>query len=179
MNGVLEMALEALEYHREQTRAIPKSDVAIAALKEAIKQQELPELEAMEYWLKCNPPAAGAGYAVCWQAACKWQREAIKNQGENSAIDAIYAAWHGAGVDIAGGDWKRFVGMLPPLYTSTLTIPAGMVLVRDGNSLAMLQSPDGRIFRIQQLGTGDPWGNAADNDELVAMLSAVPKGDKP
>jgi len=28
-------------------------------------------------------------------------------------IDAIYAAWHGAGVDIAGGDWARFVGMLP------------------------------------------------------------------
>jgi hypothetical protein len=28
-------------------------------------------------------------------------------------IEAIYAAWHGAGVDIAGGDWKRFVGMLP------------------------------------------------------------------
>lgn len=27
-------------------------------------------------------------------------------------IEAIYAAWHGAGVDIAGGDWKRFVGML-------------------------------------------------------------------
>lgn len=28
-------------------------------------------------------------------------------------IDAIYAAWHGAGVDIAGGNWPRFVGMLP------------------------------------------------------------------
>jgi hypothetical protein len=28
-------------------------------------------------------------------------------------IDAIYAAWHGAGVDIAGGNWARFVGMLP------------------------------------------------------------------
>lgn len=27
-------------------------------------------------------------------------------------IEAIYAAWHGAGVDIAGGNWKRFVGML-------------------------------------------------------------------
>ena len=63
--------------------------------------------------------------------------------------------------------------------TAAPTISEGLVLVRDGNSLAMLQSPDGRIFRIQQLGTGDPWGNAADNDELVAMLSAVPKGDKP
>lgn len=28
-------------------------------------------------------------------------------------VDAIYAAWHGSGVDIAGGDWRRFVGMLP------------------------------------------------------------------
>ena len=28
-------------------------------------------------------------------------------------IDIIYAAWHGAGVDIAGGNWARFVGMLP------------------------------------------------------------------
>lgn len=84
MSNVLEMALEALEYHRGQTRAIPRSDAAIAALKEA-----------------------------------------IKHQGENSAIDAIYAAWHGAGVDIAGGDWKRFVGMLPPLYTSTPTSQKG------------------------------------------------------
>ena len=42
MSSVLEMALEALEYHREQTRAIPKSDVAIAALKEAIKNQSEP-----------------------------------------------------------------------------------------------------------------------------------------
>lgn len=28
-------------------------------------------------------------------------------------VEAIYAAWHGAGVDIAGGNWARFVGMLP------------------------------------------------------------------
>jgi len=28
-------------------------------------------------------------------------------------IEAIYAAWHGAGVDIAGGNWARFVGRLP------------------------------------------------------------------
>ena len=33
------------------------------------------------------------------------------------ALDAIYAAWHGAGIDILGGDWTRFVGMLSPLYT--------------------------------------------------------------
>jgi hypothetical protein len=28
-------------------------------------------------------------------------------------IDAIYAAWRGAGVDIVGGNWAHFVGMLP------------------------------------------------------------------
>ena len=28
-------------------------------------------------------------------------------------VEIIYAAWHGAGVDIAGGNWARFVGMLP------------------------------------------------------------------
>lgn len=30
-------------------------------------------------------------------------------------IQMIYAAWHGAGVDIAGGNWDRFVGTLPIL----------------------------------------------------------------
>ena len=44
-------------------------------------------------------------------------------------------------------------------------------IARDGDSLAMLQSPDGRVFRIQQLGTGDPWGNAEDNDALVEQLA--------
>lgn len=132
-------------------------------------------LEALE-WAD-NFHNEGEPVQVRIEAAIAALKEVIKQQG--AAGDAIYAAWHGAGVDIAGGDWNRFVGMLPPLYTSAPTIPAGWQLVRDGNSLAMLQSPDGRIFRIQQLGTGDPWGNAADNDELVAMLSAVPKGDKP
>lgn len=41
-----------------------------------------------------------------------------------AALDAIYAAWHGAGVDIAGGNWKRFVGMLPPLYATPQAAPA-------------------------------------------------------
>ena len=31
---------------------------------------------------------------------------------EGLTLDAIHAAWHGAGVDIAGGNWKRFVVML-------------------------------------------------------------------
>ena len=46
-------------------------------------------------------------------------------------------------------------------------------VVRDGDSLAMLMSPDGRIFRIQQLGAGkaDSWGNAEDNDRLMVELA--------
>ena len=31
---------------------------------------------------------------------------------EGLTLNAIHAAWHGAGVDIAGGNWKRFVVML-------------------------------------------------------------------
>lgn len=42
MSSVLEMALEALKYHREQTRAIALSDTAIFALEEAIKNQGEP-----------------------------------------------------------------------------------------------------------------------------------------
>jgi len=35
------------------------------------------------------------------------------------AYEAIYAAWKGCGLDIVQGtDWRRFVGMLPPLYTT-------------------------------------------------------------
>ena len=28
-------------------------------------------------------------------------------------VEAIYVAWRGSGVDVAGGNWARFVGMLP------------------------------------------------------------------
>jgi len=31
------------------------------------------------------------------------------------AVDAIYAAWHVSGVDMAGGNWNRFSEMLPEL----------------------------------------------------------------
>jgi len=82
MSNVLELARDALE---DGVVGL-KQQIAIDALKEAIKQQqnmaEVPELNAMEYWLKCNPPSAGAGYAAVWKAACKWQREAIKTQVE-------------------------------------------------------------------------------------------------
>lgn len=29
-------------------------------------------------------------------------------------VEAIWAAWHGAGVNLAGGNWKRFMSMLLP-----------------------------------------------------------------
>ena len=41
----------------------------------------------------------------------------LSKRAESVALDDIYAAWHGAGVDIAGGNWKRFSGMLPKLFT--------------------------------------------------------------
>ena len=48
---------------------------------------------------------------------CGCAREQQAEAGEpvftTAMIEAIYAAWHGAGVDIAGGNWARFVGMLP------------------------------------------------------------------
>ena len=47
-------------------------------------------------------------------------RQAIEQAEKQEPVagDVIYAAWHGAGVDIAGGNWTRFVSMLPPLYTT-------------------------------------------------------------
>ena len=40
---------------------------------------------------------------------------------EGLTLDAIHAAWHGAGVDIAGGNWKRFVVMLSAAPTPPST----------------------------------------------------------
>jgi hypothetical protein len=45
-------------------------------------------------------------------------------------------------------------------------------LVYDRESLGMLQSPDGRIFRIQQLGKDKKmWGSADDNDDLIEEIA--------
>lgn len=51
-------------------------------------------------------------------AELRAKASAVEAVSMDDAFDAIYAAWHGAGVDIAGGNWQRFVGMLPPLYTA-------------------------------------------------------------
>ena len=40
---------------------------------------------------------------------------------EGLTLNAIHAAWHGAGVDIAGGNWKRFVVMLSAAPTPPST----------------------------------------------------------
>ncbi len=54
---------------------------------------------------------AGSGDRAMWDAAQSAAREDAAFTP--AMLEAIYAAWHGAGVDIAGGNWTRFVGMLP------------------------------------------------------------------
>lgn len=52
----------------------------------------------------------------------------------------------------------------------------GWKVVRDGPSLAMLEAPDGRVFRLEQLGTincRNMWGNPADNDELCDRIAGA------
>lgn len=62
------------------------------------------------------------------------------------------------------------------LAPASQAIKAAWKVVHDGDSLGMLQAPDGRMFRIQQLGAGlvEGWGNAADNDAICAMLAQSP-----
>lgn len=45
-------------------------------------------------------------------------------------------------------------------------------VVYDGPSLPMIASPDGRIFRVEQLGAGKGavWGPAHDDEELCASF---------
>ncbi len=60
----------------------------------------------------------------------------------------------------------------------TPTTDCSWKVVHDGDSLAMLMHPDGRIFRLQQLGKGDHmWGNADDNDEVCAALAQTEEPD--
>ncbi len=81
--------------------------------KEAMKLA-LEALESKDTW--------GSSIREAKERAITALREALAEQPaqrqEPVAMDAVYAAWHGAGVDIAGGNWSRFVGMLPALYTS-------------------------------------------------------------
>ncbi len=50
---------------------------------------------------------------AAYEAGVAAERERVETGFTPAILDAIYAAWHGAGVDIAGGNWERFVGMLP------------------------------------------------------------------
>ena len=88
--AAMEQALEALKQFSDISDFTPASAVhAITALTAALEQ-----------------PRGEATLAPVPEA----------HKQEPVAIDVIYAAWHGAGVDIAGGNWSRFAGMLPTLY---------------------------------------------------------------
>lgn len=85
---------------------MPNEEIRAIAIKVA---QDMGDDEGTDAWI--------IEYATRFLAA-------ITEKAEPVALDAIYAAWHGAGVDIAGGNWKRFVGMLPPLFTHPAIEPA-------------------------------------------------------
>ena len=60
--------------------------------------------------------ACHAAAELALKAACdeiESMRKDARGKFSAEMIEAIYAAWHGAGVDIAGGNWARFVGVLP------------------------------------------------------------------
>jgi hypothetical protein len=68
----------------------------------------------------------------------------------------------------------RFAEMLANKAAPQEAPETGWMRVYDGDSLAMLQAPDGRIFGLKELGVGrDMWGNPDDNDELVARIAAA------
>ena len=53
---------------------------------------------------------------VAAERMCEYAAQEVAAERETftpAMIEAIYAAWHCAGIDIAGGNWARFVGMLP------------------------------------------------------------------
>lgn len=83
---------------------------------------------------------------------------------EPASMDAIYGAWHGAGVDIAGGNWSRFVGMLPPLYTTPPAQPSPVPMTSES---AQGVEQDERVFaRIAAMNK--------PAELLVSKLAAVP-----
>lgn len=62
-----------------------------------------------------------------------------------------------------------------PLYLRAATADRGWKIVHDGDSVGMLESPDGRVFRLQEFVNG-AWGHADDNDELLAATGAATVG---
>ena len=82
------------------------------------RKQKFEEWYKQQYWDfpdSIRKPAGGYYHLdvqLAWRAF-----KAGREVPAEDAIDAIYAAWHGAGVDVAGGDWQRFVSMLPEKIT--------------------------------------------------------------
>ena len=166
MSSVLEMALEALKYHREQTRAIALSDTAIFALEEAIKNQGEPVRGAYFDGVSVVLCAIGHehGQRLYTSAPVKQQGEPVawlirgwrgyEDNATDSGLTAELAKSQGATVT--------------PLYTFAPTIPAGWQLVPVEPTLEMLDAGDQYMGGLSSL--GEAWG---------AMLSAAPKGEQP
>ena len=82
--------------------------------------------EFNRYFTSANSVAPNARISVPtseWQALHASLTAALTHPAQpaegGEAYEAIYAAWKGCGLDIVQGtDWRRFVGMLPPLYTA-------------------------------------------------------------
>ena len=73
---------------------------------------------ASEHGHRCNRCDSEVDEGGRVANALRTALQGLREAGEPVAftppmIEAVYAAWHGAGVDIAGGNWRRFVGMLP------------------------------------------------------------------
>lgn len=68
---------------------------------------------AVKLWHKTTggAPVTGRGVELFATAVEREERKRAVLTPEQ--LDAVYSAWHGAGIDIAGGNWARFVGMLP------------------------------------------------------------------
>ena len=105
------------------------------------------------------------------EVATRW---AAQNAGAEPATKA-------AGQDSAGEACGTRDGnspeVSPPAPAATVPVPRdSWSVVYDGSSYGMLESPSGRIFRVQELGAqGKQWGTAIDNDEICSMLSAAPQ----
>ena len=133
MKTVLEQALEALEYHTAQTRPIAKTNEAIAALKEAIKQQEV------IYSGESTTVAKSDANNYCEIIRLLGMEE----EGDPiAAIQSLLATKQGEPVGEvvnSGASWDqivlvKFAGEVRPalgtkLYTSAPTIPEGWQLV--------------------------------------------------
>ena len=96
------------------------------------------------YWIVCEKCGTATNSRTHTMEDChpllaeQWNRRASPaSVPEGLTLDAIYAAWHGAGVDIAGGNWKRFVVMLAAAPTPPVSewIDVSKQLPSDGDDV--------------------------------------------